>query len=119
MSADKPYKVHSGTDDDKPGFEIPRKPKAAPAVEAPPAEGDRQAVQAQDNGVPATNGKRKASDILEEEYASKKRAATEGNGVVNSDAKSGRITENGNGVASNEAVIVDDDANGAILIDDD
>lgn len=89
-------------------MEIPRKPKLA--AEAP--------VAAQDNGVPVTNGKRKASDSLDAESATKKRAAPEGSEAENPDAKRDKLGDKSNGAASNDTVIVDDDSNGAILIDD-
>jgi ubiquitin-like 1-activating enzyme E1 B len=107
--ADKPIRANDG---EKQVIDIPRRKKSG--LSSQETNGDAAAPQA--NGHPVTNGKRKAEEALESQNGTKKRSATETLDNEGPSAKRGKII---GPATSDDLIVVDDAADGAIVIDDD
>lgn len=112
---DKPIKALEGqVNGEKVTLDIPRRKKSTLSLE----ETDGAGVKPYLNGDAVSNGKRKADEDLELSNSPKKRTAAE---VLDGElpaAKRGKIEQNG-GPPSDDKVVIDDGADGAIVIDDD
>ncbi|KAI9744895.1 MAG: E1 ubiquitin-activating protein uba2 [Claussenomyces sp. TS43310] len=113
----KPFKLSTPkADGDKPSLDIPRRKKSVAEAELVSANSNGQISAVEGNETVAIQGKRKAADDLDAESFGKKRGAPDGFQDDTPLAKRGKVIE---AVVANDTVTLDDDANGAILIDDD
>ena len=116
---DKPIKaLDKGTTGEKGTLDIPRRQRsiAGPAA-AVNGNGDSGAPHT--NGTDTTSNKRKAEDAEKANGTTKKRPAPEDSEADGPSAKRGKVAHNGYPPADDDLIVLDDAADGAIVIDDD
>jgi hypothetical protein len=116
---DKPIKaLDTATTGEKGTLDIPRRQRSF-AGPAAAVNGNGDSGVPHTNGTDMTSNKRKADDAEEANNTTKKRPAPEASEADGPSAKRGKVAHNGGPPANDELIVLDDAADGAIVIEDD